>query len=163
MGFLIAFVAFVAMEPITYAVHRWVMHGPGWGWHRSHHRRRTGRLERNDWYPVVFAIAVGALLVVGFNVSGWGWLVPVGIGVTAYGAVYAAVHDGFIHRRVPLGRRRPRPLVALEEAHRMHHRFNGEPYGMLVPLVPATLRARAERAGDQPVSGSVPSQVPTEA
>ena len=29
--------AFVAMEGVSYAGHRWVMHGPGMGWHRSHH------------------------------------------------------------------------------------------------------------------------------
>ena len=57
----LAVAAFVLMEPVAYAAHRWLMHGPGWSWHRSHHRRRSGRLERNDRYPLVFAAAtVGA-------------------------------------------------------------------------------------------------------
>ncbi len=161
---VIAVVAFLAMEPITYAVHRWVMHGPGWGWHASHHRRRSGRFERNDAYPVVFAAVVGVGFAVGFNVDGWGGLVPAGVGVTAYGAVYALVHDGFIHRRVPVFRRiRPRSLVRLEDAHRLHHRFNGEPYGMLAPVVPAALRRRAAQPEGGAASGSDPSQVPVEA
>ena len=41
---------FVLMEPATYAVHRWLMHGPGRGLHRSHHRLAAGRLEANDLF-----------------------------------------------------------------------------------------------------------------
>ena len=51
---IIALVTLVAMEPITYLVHRFVMHGFGQGWHISHHRRRRGRVERNDLYPLGF-------------------------------------------------------------------------------------------------------------
>jgi beta-carotene 3-hydroxylase len=179
VGLVLAVVAFVAMEPVTYAVHRWVMHGPGQALHRSHHRPPVGRFERNDLYPVSFAAVVGAGMAVGFNVDGWGGLVPVGIGVTAYGAVYAAVHDGHLHGRVRWVARRPgRGLVRLAEAHRIHHLFGGEPYGMLLPIVPASLRARAAATGrdplvprlrsaqraprtrGQPASGSRPSHVP---
>jgi len=38
----------IAMEVFAALVHRHVMHGWGWGWHRSHHEPRTGRFERND-------------------------------------------------------------------------------------------------------------------
>lgn len=155
-----AVVAFVAMEPLTYAAHRWLMHGRrGWRWHASHHRPPVGRFERNDRFPAVFALLVGVVLAVGFNVPAAGWLVPVGVGVTAYGAVYALVHDGYIHRRFPWMPGRWRALDRLAEAHALHHRFNGEPYGMLVPVVPRALRARAERP-DQRANGSVPSHVP---
>ena len=42
---VVAVVAFVAMEPVTAALHRFVFHGPGWALHRSHHRplRQRGR------------------------------------------------------------------------------------------------------------------------
>jgi beta-carotene 3-hydroxylase len=145
MGALaVVVLAFVAMEPVTYAVHRWVMHGPGRAIHVSHHRARSGLFEANDLYPVAFAAAVGVGLAVGFNVDGWGALVPIGVGVTCYGAVYAAVHDGFIHGRLALlAGRRGRGWARLAEAHRLHHRYGGEPYGMLFPVVPASLRARA--------------------
>lgn len=151
---LVVILAFVAMEPVTYAVHRWVMHGPGRALHGSHHRRRAGRFEANDLYPLAFAAVVGAGLGVGFNVDGWGLLVPIGVGVTAYGAVYAAVHDGHIHGRLALlARRRGRGWARLAEAHRLHHRFGGEPYGMLFPVVPASLRARAATPSHEPVLG----------
>ncbi len=38
------------MEGFAYAAHRWVMHGPGWFLHASHHRARTGTFELNDLY-----------------------------------------------------------------------------------------------------------------
>ena len=88
---LVVILAFVAMEPITYAVHRWVMHGPGRRIHVSHHRARAGRFEANDLYPVAFAAVVGAGLVVGFNVDGWGVLVPIGIGATVSAFAHLAM------------------------------------------------------------------------
>jgi beta-carotene 3-hydroxylase len=143
----LALVAFVVMEPVTWAAHRFVMHGPGWVLHRSHHAARTRAFELNDLYPVAFAAVVGAGLLVGFNVPGWGWLVPVGVGVTAYGAAYALVHDGYIHRRLPVGTRRFAALDALARAHAVHHRTGGEPFGMLAPHVPDTQRRRRTTDG----------------
>jgi beta-carotene 3-hydroxylase len=170
---LIVGLAFVAMEPVTYVAHRWVMHGIGVRLHRSHHRSvALRRLEANDWFPVMFGSVVMLGMAIGFNAPGWSVLVPIGVGVTLYGLAYALVHDGYIHRRIPgIGDRQSAMLERLAEAHRLHHRFNSEPYGMLFPIIPAALKARAaERptrassfSGAQPASGSMPSQVPTEA
>jgi beta-carotene 3-hydroxylase len=149
-----ALVAFVLMEPLTYAAHRWVMHGFGERLHRSHHRavRRPG-WEANDAYPVLFASLVMVLLAVGFNVPGLGGLVPVCVGVTLYGAVYALVHDVYIHDRLPLFRgRRVAVLDRLAAAHRIHHLYNGEPYGMLLPVVPRELRERAAATTRDPLT-----------
>jgi beta-carotene 3-hydroxylase len=71
------------------------------------------------------------------------------VGVTAYGAVYALVHDVYVHGRLPVFRGRRVPVLdRLAAAHRIHHLFNGEPYGMLLPVVPRQLRARAAAARD---------------
>ena len=134
-------VGFVLMEPLTWAAHRYVMHGRGWVLHRSHHVPHEGRLEANDGFPVIFAAVVGGAMAAGFNVDGWGWLVPLAIGVTMYGAVYALVHDGYIHRRFPMLRGR-RALDVLADAHAVHHRTGGEPFGMLAPFVPRADRRR---------------------
>lgn len=139
------------MEPVTYLAHRFVMHGVGLTWHRSHHRpnrrRRPGEawFERNDRFPVLFAAVTVVAVAVGLNVSGLGVLVPVAVGVTLYGAAYAYVHDGVVHGRFPVPVR-GRALDELARRHGLHHRFGGEPYGMLVPVVPAALRRRVERA-----------------
>jgi beta-carotene 3-hydroxylase len=148
----LAALSFVLMEPVTYAAHRWVMHGFGERLHRSHHRPPTGGWEANDLYPVVFASVVLVGLYLGFNVPGLGGLVAVGVGVTAYGAAYALVHDVYIHGRLPLFRgRRFAVLDRLADAHRIHHLYNGEPYGMLFPIVPAELRERAARTDRDPL------------
>lgn len=149
----IGLAAFVAMEPLTAATHRWVMHGIGERLHRSHHRagRIAARWETNDWYPVIFAALVNVGFVVGFNVDGWGALVPAGIGVTAYGLAYGYVHDVYIHGRFTwLPRPRSALLDRLAEAHRVHHLYSAAPYGMLVPVVPAELRTRSQTTERDP-------------
>jgi beta-carotene 3-hydroxylase len=150
---LIAFAAFVLMEPFTAATHRWVMHGIGEFLHRSHHRQLHQRFEANDWYPVMFAAVVNLGFFAGFNWNGFGTLVPVGIGVTAYGAAYALVHDVYIHGR--LGWFTGHRVVVfdhLAEAHRIHHLYNAAPFGMLLPVVPAELRDRARRTSRDPLA-----------
>ena len=136
LAVLVAVVAFVVMEPVTALTNRFVMHGIGRSLHRSHHEPHGSGLERNDWFPVMFAAVVMVGMWVGFNVDGLAALVPIGIGVTLYGAAYALVHDGWIHRRVAwFGGRRIDVLDRLADAHMIHHRDNGAPYGMLVPIV----------------------------
>jgi len=139
---VLAAAAFGAMEPITAATHRFVMHGPGMALHRSHHRRHHGRWERNDAFPVMFAGLVCIALWLGFHEPQLGDLVPIGLGITAYGAAYALVHDVYIHHRLRWFRERHVPgLEHLAAAHELHHRFGGPPYGMLLPVVPRRLRS----------------------
>ena len=126
----VALVAFVLMEPITAATHRWVMHGIGEFLHRSHHRPQQTRWEANDWYPVMFAAIVNVGFLVGFNVDGFAGLVPIGVGVTLYGLAYALVHDVYIHGRLGwFEGRRIDAFDRLAEAHRIHHLYNAAPFG----------------------------------
>jgi beta-carotene 3-hydroxylase len=152
---LVAMVAFVVMEPVTYAAHRWVMHGVGERLHRSHHRPGSRGWEANDLYPIMFAAVVVSGMALGFNVNGLSDLVAMGVGITLYGTAYAVVHDVYIHRRLG-GWRPPRNRAAdhLAEAHRIHHLYNGEPYGMLAPFVPAALKSRAARTDRNPLDTS---------
>jgi len=149
---LLGVAAFAAMEPVTAATHRVVMHGPGMVLHRSHHRRGRRRSssgpaastgwELNDAFPVMFAGVVCAALWLGFHSPRLVDLVPIGIGITAYGAAYAVVHDIYIHRRLRwFGDRRIAGLERLAMAHDLHHRYGGAPFGMLVPVVPRRLRS----------------------
>lgn len=150
----IVLAAFVVMEPVTYLTHRYVMHGLGRRLHRSHHRRWPRRaagepfFEANDAFPAMFAGVVMLAMAVGFNVDGLTVLLPVTVGVTLYGIAYALVHDGYIHGRLPV-RVRHLLLDRLADAHELHHRFGGEPYGMLVPIVPASVRERADATAER--------------
>jgi beta-carotene 3-hydroxylase len=154
--FLAMLVAFVVMEPATYAAHRWVMHGIGWTLHRSHHRRRVtrswkDRWEANDWFPVMFAGVTIVAMAAGTTDSSLAVLVPVAIGVTIYGAAYAFVHDVYIHGRFA---RMPvfAPLERLRWAHGVHHLYGAEPYGMLCPIVPRALRERSRTTAIEPLA-----------
>lgn len=133
--------SFVAMEGVSYAAHRWVMHGFAMAWHRSHHVPAITRFEKNDLFPVCFS-AVGVLLFA-LGSGGWTAFWWVGTGVTAYGAAYLFVHEVYIHHRLPV---RVPELVYLEwlrSSHRVHHETGAEPYGMLLPLLRAEARARS--------------------
>ena len=144
MNLVVGIVAFVAMEGVSYATHRWVMHGAGMVWHRSHHAPAVGRFERNDLFPLCFS-SVGVVLfaaaALGRSPATW----AVAAGVTAYGTVYLAVHELYIHRRLSVPLPRLRYLDWLREAHRDHHRTGAEPYGMLLPLVRSSSRATTDR------------------
>lgn len=146
---------FFGMEAVTYAVHRFVMHGALERLHVSHHQNAAKEFasksfEPNDFFPIGFSLVVIVGFWTGFNIDGFSWLLPLFVGVTLYGIVYTVVHDGIIHGRVRWMKRvESRWSTSLADAHRTHHRGNGEPYGMLFPSL--TLR-----------NGSRPSQVPAD-
>jgi beta-carotene 3-hydroxylase len=109
----------LAMELVAATVHRFVMHGWGWAWHRSHHEPQAGRLERNDLFALVF----GALSLLLFVAGRW-WPILwwVALGMLGYGLLYGILHDGLVHRRFPFVRT-PRNgyIKRLVQAHRLHH------------------------------------------
>ena len=145
----VALVAFAAMEGVSYLTHRFVMHGVGLGLHRSHHATTDGGFELNDLYPMMFSsVAVTAFAVGTFGSVGV--LVPVGIGITLYGVSYLFVHEIYIHRRLALVSQEYRVLEWMKAAHKVHHLYGGEPYGMLLPLVSKDLRRKAAAASFDP-------------
>lgn len=139
---ILAVIAAVAMEPVAALLHRSVMHGRGWGWHRDHHAADGGRWERNDLFPVVFAGITIGVMAIGAT---WASLTPllwVGAGVAAYGAAYLVVHDVCIHGRAGRPIEWSPYLRWLRDAHRVHHLRGGAPYGFLAPVVPRRFRSR---------------------
>jgi beta-carotene 3-hydroxylase len=112
--------AFSFMEGFAWFTHKHVMHGFMWVWHRSHHEPRTGTFELNDLFAVVFAAP--AIIAIYFGVHGVPLLLPIGLGITAYGAVYAMFHDGLAHQRYPTPLSAKSPFwKRLVQAHRIHH------------------------------------------
>lgn len=118
--FVIVAATVVAMEAIAWSVHRHVMHGPGWRWHRSHHEPRRGLFETNDLYALVFAGL--SLLLFSVLARLWPPFWWVGVGTLIYGGLYLILHDGLVHRRLGF-RRKPKSayLKRLVQAHRLHH------------------------------------------
>jgi beta-carotene 3-hydroxylase len=150
LDIVLFFGAFAFMEGVAWFTHKYVMHGFGWVWHRSHHTPRTGAFELNDMFAVVFATP--AIVSIYFGVNGVPPLLPIGCGITAYGAFYAMFHDGLVHRRFPT------PLSAkskfwkrLIQAHRIHHAVSTKEgcvsYGFL--LAQPVRKLKAELAAIQ--------------
>lgn len=157
-----ALAAFAAMEGWAAFLHGKVWHRALWSVHRSHHTKRRGLFERNDALSFLHApIAAGLILYGCVGVPGplreaaFGF----GLGMTAFGVAYVLVHDGLVHRRLPVsGLARIPYLARVRDAHRVHHSTGGPPYGLFLgPLVVArraaagghaTGGARAARAGD---------------
>lgn len=121
----------VAMEGFAYVMHRWVMHGPGWFLHQSHHRERTGRFELNDLYALIFAIPSVLLINRGMMGSMGPWAIAVGIGIATYGMIYFGFHDVIVHRRM---KHRFIPKSAymkrIVQAHRLHHAVESKRHGL---------------------------------
>lgn len=153
IGLILIFVATVAgMEVFANAMHRWVMHGPGWLLHASHHRPRTGRFEWNDLYAVIFAVP-SIVLIYGGVQAGWGNLATaVGAGIAAYGAIYFGFHDVIVHRRLT-HRFIPRSAYfkRIVQAHRLHHavesRLGAVSFGFLVAPPVDRLKAKLRASG----------------
>ena len=148
--------AFLGMEGVSYLSHRFLMHGPGMGWHRSHHVPTDGPFEKNDLYPLTASALAMSAFAVGTSGRQIKPLVLVGCGMTLYGLSYLFVHEVYIHRRLGSGRWRNGVLERLKEAHRVHHLFGGEPYGMLLPYVPKALRERAAASRRDPFADRPP-------
>ena len=126
-GILLFIATIAGMELVAYTTHRWVMHGPGWFLHESHHREREGRFELNDLYAVIFALPSIVLLLGGVQL-GWGdWATWVGAGIAAYGAIYFGFHDVIVHQRVPHRYvARSTYMKRIIQAHRLHHATSGK-------------------------------------
>ena len=112
---------FGGMEILGWAVHKYLMHGPLWFIHRTHHRPSGRGLEWNDVFSLAFG-SLGLYLVLGSLEPLHSFQLGAGVGVCMYGLFYFVLHDAWVHRRWVL----PRPLdgaylQAMIRAHRAHH------------------------------------------
>jgi beta-carotene 3-hydroxylase len=148
-GILLIIGVVAAMEAVAYAVHRWIMHGPGWFLHKSHHEP-SGPLEANDLYGLIFAIPSVLLIFGGMNLGWPAWTAWVGGGIAAYGLIYFGFHDVIVHKRLP-HRFVPRStyLKRIVQAHRLHHAVNSREgavsFGFIWAPRPEQLKARLDK------------------
>jgi beta-carotene 3-hydroxylase len=126
---------FLAMEAVTWAAHKWVMHGFLWYLHKDHHEVEPGFFEKNDLFFVIFAIPSMCCIMFGSMMQHW-WMQAIGFGIMAYGIAYFIIHDVIIHQRFKWFSRSKNTYVrAIRWAHKMHHKHlkkeDGESFGML--------------------------------
>ncbi|MDO7834517.1 sterol desaturase family protein [Sphingobium sp. HBC34] len=153
---LIFLATVAAMEGFAYVMHRWVMHGPGWFLHASHHRPRTGMWEANDLYFVIFALP-SILMLLGGVQWGWGdWATAIGAGIAAYGAIYLGFHDIIVHQRVRHRYVARSPYMKrIVQAHRLHHAVETKAgtvsFGFLIAPHPTALKQTLAQRGREGV------------
>jgi len=136
----ITLLTFALMEGVTWLTHRFIMHGLLWILHEDHHNKNPeSKLEKNDWFFVIFAVPAMVLIGIGTYAPNKTLLAAIGAGITLYGFAYFIVHEVIIHRRFKwLDKSDNVYIRAIRKAHKMHHKHlgkeDGECFGML--LVP---------------------------
>jgi len=151
-GFALFLATIVVMEGVAYVAHRWVMHGPGWFLHASHHRPRLGMWEANDLYALIFAVPSILLFWWGIGLGHGALYAWAGGGIAAYGAIYFGFHDVIVHKRI--GHRyvpRSTYMKRIVQAHRLHHvvetKAGTVSFGFLWAPRPEVLKAELQRLG----------------
>lgn len=115
--------SFVLMEFASWFIHKYIMHGPLWNIHKTHHQHQKGSwLELNDLFTISFSSLAIFFLVRGLAQQN-PYLTGTGIGISLYGLTYFILHDVFIHRRIKIFSGSNNPFLrALADAHRDHHK-----------------------------------------
>lgn len=122
------------MELISWAMHKYLFHGPLWFIHKTHHQQRHGWFELNDLFSIGFASFALWLMWIGhLTLTYQFWI---GTGISIYGIIYFIFHDWFIHNRFKAFKSDNRYLVGIRRAHKIHHKSTekhpSEEFGLLV-------------------------------
>ena len=124
----------VVMEVLSWAMHKYLFHGPLWFIHKTHHQQRHGWFELNDLFSIGFAALALWLMWIGhisLNYPFW-----IGAGISTYGIIYFIFHDWFIHNRFKAFKSNNRYLMGIRRAHKIHHKSTkknpSEEFGLLV-------------------------------
>jgi beta-carotene 3-hydroxylase len=121
LGFIA--LGFAAMEFSGWAIHKYLMHGPLWMIHKTHHQPSKSFFELNDLFSVVFGSIAVVLILLGVEELDYRfWM---GIGISLYGVLYFVLHDVLVHRRLKWFERPKNSfLEGIFKAHQAHHRTN---------------------------------------
>lgn len=123
MALLFIITGFVGFELFGWIFHKYIMHGPLWNIHKTHHLKNETTFELNDCFGILFGSIAIVLIDVytdGFKPGFW-----IGFGIALYGFVFFILHDVLIHRRVKHKFKLNNKLfVALRKAHQAHHQHN---------------------------------------
>jgi beta-carotene 3-hydroxylase len=121
LGFIA--LGFAAMEFSGWAIHKYLMHGPLWVIHKTHHQPSKSFFELNDLFSVLFGSIAMLLILLGVEELDYRfWM---GVGISLYGVLYFILHDVLVHRRLKwFDRPKNSFLKGIFRAHQAHHRTN---------------------------------------
>jgi beta-carotene 3-hydroxylase len=114
---------FAAMEFSGWFIHKYIMHGPLWRIHKTHHQPSKSFFELNDLFSLLFGSI--AVLLIYFGAPDLDYRFWMGIGISLYGISYFFIHDVLVHRRVKwFDRPKNDFLKGIFKAHQAHHATN---------------------------------------
>lgn len=131
---IIILVTIISMEISSWAIHKFLFHGPLWFIHKTHHQERHGFFELNDVFSLFFGLlAVGLMW---FDQKNRNYPFWIGAGISVYGIIYFIFHDWFIHNRFKAFKLNNRYFAGIKRAHKIHHKSMhknpSEEFGLLV-------------------------------
>ncbi|MDF2156366.1 sterol desaturase family protein [Algoriphagus sp. CAU 1675] len=114
---------FALMEFSGWFIHKYIMHGPLWMIHKTHHQPSKSFFELNDLFSVLFGSIAVVLILLGVGELDYRfWL---GVGISLYGFFYFILHDIMVHRRLKwFDRPKNTFLKGIFKAHQAHHKTN---------------------------------------
>lgn len=121
IGFTI--LGFTLMELSGWAIHKFLMHGPLWMIHKTHHQPGKYAFELNDLFSLLFGSVAVVLIFLGVGELDYRfWM---GVGISLYGLLYFILHDVLIHRRIKWFQKPKNAFLrGIFKAHQAHHRTN---------------------------------------
>jgi beta-carotene 3-hydroxylase len=130
----IVLLTIAGMEAFSWAIHKYLFHGPLWFIHKTHHSHKHSWFEWNDLFSILFAgIALWLMWLGHISLDYRFWI---GAGISLYGIIYFIFHDWFIHNRFKSFKTNNKYLLKIRRAHKMHHKSmqkeNGEEFGLLI-------------------------------
>lgn len=120
---LFTIIGFAIMEFSGWFIHKYIMHGPLWNIHKTHHQPSKSLLELNDLFSLIFGSV--AILLIFLGLEALDYRFWIGIGISIYGMLYFFIHDVLVHRRLKwFERPRNKFLLGIFRAHQAHHATN---------------------------------------
>lgn len=111
------------MELAGWWIHKYLMHGPLWMIHKTHHQPSKSFFELNDLFSLLFGSVAVVLILLGVEALDYKFWI--GIGISVYGLLYFVLHDVWVHRRLKwFGKPRNFFMRGIFKAHQAHHRTN---------------------------------------
>ncbi len=150
ISILITLSTFFLMEGLTWATHKYVMHGFLWYLHEDHHKPHGSFFEKNDAFFLIFAVPSWLCIMLGLQNENY-YTAAIGFGIAMYGFAYFLVHDVIIHQRFKWFTRSSNVYVrTIRWAHKMHHKHmgkeDGESFGMLYVAKKYWEKVQADKA-----------------
>ena len=121
---MIILLSIISMEIIAIFTHKYIMHGPGWFLHKSHHinyLNNENKYELNDIYFIFFSSPSIICIMYGFYNTNY-IILTIGIGILIYGLIYIFLHDLMVHQRLGIKIKIQNSYFKkIKKAHLKHH------------------------------------------